>query len=294
VTTRLYSMPPSNLPGTLLAWGDVNPGSPRFLKLFTVDPRAGNRTLLNERFVRLPSVDGVGSRFAYLRIDLRTNDVTIDVISGNNPSGEPTVINTLFGLTISDPDSPSLSTTGNFLAFVAVAESRTKEVFLWRFLDEQLIQLTRDGSQYTGVAVSPDGRQIVAVKEDPAGTDLVLLDNLDRVSSDEPVPQILLTNDRNGIVESSPIFASDGQRIVYSGGVTPDNNDIYTMSLDNFAVASVIATQADEIYPHFGPDNRYIVYSANPTGVYNLFIFDPISQATFQLTEETRAPFAAR
>jgi Tol biopolymer transport system component len=176
------------------------------------------------------------------------------------------------------------------LAFVAVAESRTKEVFLWRFLDEQLIQLTRDGSQYTGVAVSPDGRQIVAVKEDPAGTDLVLLDNLDRVSSDEPVPQILLTNDRNGIVESSPIFASDGQRIVYSGGVTPDNNDIYTMSLDNFAVASVIATQADEIYPHFGPDNRYIVYSANPTGVYNLFIFDPISQATFQLTEETRAP----
>ena len=45
---------------------------------------------------------------------------------------------------------------------------------------------------------------------------------------------------------------------------------------------------ADEIFPRFSPDGRYVVYSSNATGNYELWGVEIATGYTFQLTNNGR------
>jgi Tol biopolymer transport system component len=162
---------------------------------------------------------------------------------------------------------------------------------LWDFLNEQLTQLTNDGANYVSAAVSLTGTKIVAVREVSGGVDLMLLDR-ENVGEGQVARSIVLTDNRGEVLEGDVEFATDGTRIIYSAA-TNGNGDIMMMDMTTYNISPVITSEANEIYPHYSPDNRYIVYSANPTGVFNLFVLDTIALQTYQLTEQTREPVYA-
>jgi hypothetical protein len=289
-TSRVFSMPPAGLPGNLLVWGGSNPASTRYLFLFRVNPSTGERVPLNDEMLVSPSVDGIGSRLVYMLYQSSTNSTVMNLVPANDAAASPEILDLKFG-SVRDSSAPSISSTGNYLTFIGTSpDTGGSEVFLWDFLNNVLLRVTTDGS-YVEAAVAPVGTKIVAVREEGGGSDLILLD---RESATEGVAalQIRLTDDRGATIESDMEFSTDGARMLYSASVN-GSADIMMMDLATFESTPVINSPADEVMPHFSPDNRFIVYSANPTGTYNLFIFDTISGQTYQLTESTREAYYA-
>ena len=290
--SRVFPAPPADtLRGEILAWGGLNPSSTRYLSLYHVNPRSAEVTTMNSQMVTSPSANSVGSRIIYMRYESSNNSALMDMIAANNPLGEAEVVSYNFD-EISEVTSPSLSATGSFVAFIGVSpETGRREVYLWDFINQQLTQLTNDGANYQSAAVSPLGNKVVAVREVSGGVDLLLLDR-DNAPQGQPALPIVLTNNRGDVLEGDVDFATDGSRILFSAS-TNGNSDIMVMDMATNVISPMITSEANEILPHFSPDNRYIVYSANPTGTFNLFVLDTIALQTYQLTESTRDPIYA-
>jgi hypothetical protein len=289
-TSRVFSAPPASIPGNILVWGGQNPASSRYLFLYRMNAGSDERIALNNEMVESPSVDTIGSRLVYMRYHSELTTTVMDMVPANDAARFPDILDLKFGSVI-NLSQPSLAASGNYLVFIGTSQDTGgSEVFLWDFLNEVLLRLTTDGS-YVSAAVNSTGTKIVAVREEPSGSDLILLDR-ESATEGSSALQIRLTDNRGSVTESHVEFATDGSRILYT--VTANNNsDIMSMDMTTFADTPLVNTPANEMYPHFSPDNRFVVYSANPTGAYNVYILDTISGQTYQLTESTREAYYA-
>ena len=92
---------------------------------------------------------------------------------------------------------------------------------------------------------------------------------------------------RNPTYEGGGYWSPDGRQITYSAHPAdqPENNDIVVRGPDQASTPIVVArSEANEIYPVFSPDGRYIAYASNQTGYYDIFILDRETNTTYQLT----------
>lgn len=296
IQARIFGLPPASATGRLLAWGGNNPGSRQFLFLQSVDPASGAITQLNEDLVAYPSTDMLRSRIIYTQFDARNNDIRLVQVSGEQPTQDGELMSLVWSTGgVREESRAVLAASGNYVVFIARTDGDTNDIFLYDFLNRRLRRITRDAFNYRNAGIAAGGSQIVAVKEASSGVDLVLIDVLINTEP-EDLPQTLLTNDGNLSVEDSPQFSPNGLYVVYhsASASAPSNNNIMFYDLNTRTATPIAAESADERYPYFSPDSRFIVYSSNVTGAYNLFVYDTISQATFQVTESTLAPvFAA-
>jgi TolB protein len=145
-------------------------------------------------------------------------------------------------------------------------------------------QLNTDTANYSYPAISPDGTKIVVVREvlegDNVGVDLVIID----VASGTPTS---LTTDRNATIETMPRWDSASSLVVYSA--RPEGtqaNEIYFIDIRNpdSGQIRINAPDSDEIMPTFSPDGRYLAYSSNRTGDYQIYVQNLSSNEVFQLT----------
>ncbi len=146
-------------------------------------------------------------------------------------------------------------------------------------------QLTTDEATYSFPALSPDGRRVVAVREvldveNNPGVDLVIID----VQTGIPTS---LTTDRNAIIETMPRWDPTGSFIVYSARAQGQtNHEIYFIVANNpdSGQIRISAPESDEVMPMFSPDGRYLAYSSNRSGTYQIYIQNLSNDETFQLT----------
>jgi len=287
---RVAPLPPPDLIGTIIGWGGNNPSSRDFLLLRNYDLAQGTPTRLGTDFVEAVTVDREKSRYVYrsLRSD---GSALLASAAADNPT-ESTILSLIWASqNVRNERDPSLSADGRFLTFIADAPGGRPAVFRYEFANQQLIQLTHDGFEYAGTTISPDGLTVVTVRDDGAGADLYMVD----VSNPQAgsFPLMPLTSDGAAVVESSPSFAADGVQVVYSAAQAsdPDNHDIYLLSTSHADSGQMaLATAADEIHPVLDPQGRYVAYAANPTGSYDVFIYDILTSSTFQLTFDERNP----
>ncbi len=128
--------------------------------------------------------------------------------------------------------------------------------------------------------VSPDGRWMVCVQS-PYGANRLLLAELDE-SGTRISPRVLVPAEPD-VQLSGPRFSPDGARIAvarFAGG----RRDVVVYDRSGRLVVEVTRDRAQDTDPAWSPDGRWLLFSSDRTGVYNLFAFEV---ATGQLRQQT-------
>ncbi|MCC6613133.1 MAG: PD40 domain-containing protein [Anaerolineae bacterium] len=281
---------PTGLAGRLAVWAgrdfDVNGYLP-----------VGTLSLSDGSFSRIGDEEGIdvalsdgGDKIVYTRFQPAVFSTLIEVININGTSPIALEATSLF-----DPKMPDFSPDGTQVVFVArEANEPTDHVYLapiptdteGGFAQGGVApqRVTPDDASYTDPAFSPDGQRLVVIRDNvngsDAGADIVVLD----VASGSLFP---LTNDRDAYIESTPSWSPDGLQVVYAAAAAtePGNHDIAVRYAAGSSSVDLIARHpADDIRPAFSPDGRYIAFSSNRGGSYDVYVYDQMSQELFQLT----------
>jgi Tol biopolymer transport system component/type II secretory pathway pseudopilin PulG len=196
-----------------------------------------------------------------------------------------------------DSMMPFLSQDGTQVVFIGQAvDNQTDEVYLVQLSGDvatSTLRLTNDSAFYGYPALSPDGSQIIAVRENPEsenpGPDLVLID----VGSQTFSP---MTRDNDTVRETMPRFSADGSLIVFSAtSGDSENHNIFLMSVTNpnSDGTLIVDDPGNAIHPVFSPDGNYLAFSSNRFGQYDLFILDLGAFQTYQLTDTREEDYPA-
>jgi serine/threonine-protein kinase len=156
---------------------------------------------------------------------------------------------------------PSLSPQGDRLAI----EIGT-DVWIYDPRRDTMSRLIIGGVSNLAPLWSPDGRYIVY--QDPGG--------ISWVRSDGATPQTLI---RSKHAQWPWSFTGDGKRLAYLEAGT-GGFDLWTVSLEGDPVSGIRAgkpevflnSQGDERSPSFSPDGRWMAYSSNEAGTFEIYV----------------------
>jgi hypothetical protein len=183
----------------------------------------------------------------------------------------------------------TFSVDGSLIVFVGRTFGQERnDIFILNLAttvpSEIIRKITTDTATYRNPSLSPDGTRVVAVREviegDNLGIDLVIID----VRTSVPTS---LTTDRNTLIETMPRWDTASSLVVYAARPQADtNHEIYFIDVRNADSGSIRISQpaSDEIMPMFSPDGRYLAYSSNVSGQYQVFVQNLTTNESFQLT----------
>ena len=113
---------------------------------------------------------------------------------------------------------------------------------------------------------SHDGRQVAYVRQLGARVDLR------RINADGSAPaDSLLAMPGFGLWQG--LFAPDGRSMVVRTTGGPNNRDIWLVALDSARrPVPLLRSTADEVSPTLSPDGRWLAYSSNESGRYEVYV----------------------
>ncbi len=163
-------------------------------------------------------------------------------------------------------DNPTLSPDGQRLA-VDVLEASGKDMWIYDWQRDTMTRVTFTGKE-NRPAWSPDGRYIAfnAVGE---GMSVIRSDGSGKPQS--------LTQSKNSQVPWS--FSPDGKRLAFFESGPGTGFDLWTVPLESDGAGLrpgrpevFLQTPADERYPSFSPDGRWIAYSSDESGTRQVYV----------------------
>lgn len=115
--------------------------------------------------------------------------------------------------------------------------------------------------------VSPDGRTVAFARNDTGQSRLAFLElatkDVVEVAPFEDIQQVY-----------NPRFAPDGERVAYSLWREGGYRDIYVYDRASQTTERITADRFMDQSPTWSPDGRYLVFSSDRTGVFNLYAYD--------------------
>jgi hypothetical protein len=286
--------PPTGIEGHIAGWSGRDVSQIGFLPVGLFSLSNGQFQALSQDPGRDASFSGDFQKIIYTRYYASTADFGIGEMNSNGT--EPVAL--AQGLPLLKPQMPNYCATANIFTFVGLPTDRQIEfgggetvklpfqVYSFNFDVGELKRLTNDNASYSSPSFSPDCTRIAVVRNDEAGgspgADIVLIDAA-------TLTQTPLTNDLGNFTESSPRWSPDGTQIIYSAVSVnePGNSDITIRRADGAGSPLLPVpddTNADDIYPVFSPNGQYVAFSSNRGGFYDIFIYDMVNNAIFQLT----------
>ena len=285
--------PPPGLPGSLIGWsglGNIDEDFP--LVRFPLE--GGESTPLldaNGRWVQyLPSAN------QYLYTVYNSNAFS-DELRLVDVNGNPVEGMRQYGFSFADePQMADVSVDETFIVFVAEAPlgegNALYRVDLAATGQDALQQLTFDDAVYSYPAISPDGNQLLVVRDslsnDNPGVDLVLIDLTTEIPSS-------LTTNRDLIDETTPTWSPDGRLIFYAGLDTSEADSTYNLYMmtptnpDSGVVR--VESNGDVRSPVFSPTGLFVAFADDRNGNYDVFLLDLTTSEQYQLTRDNDQDF---
>ncbi|MBL8152992.1 MAG: PD40 domain-containing protein [Anaerolineae bacterium] len=277
---------PINLSGKLYGWSGRDVTQNSFLNIVQFDLATGRTTAIGALEGRNPVVNPQRQTLAYTRYFAATFDFALEEY--NLGSGASTLLTE--GQQVLQTQMPSYCATVNQVAFVGRPSSAdvsatevTYQIFVLNLDSRQLFRLTNDRSSYAYPVYSPDCTRLAVIKSEGGAnptTDLVLIDTAS-------LAQTPLTTDAGNFIESAARWSPDGTQLVYSAApaTDPANADIAIRRADPSSTPLLLAREpANEVFPVFSPDGRYVAFASNRSGYYDLYVLELESNTVSQLT----------
>jgi len=168
---------------------------------------------------------------------------------------------------------------GKQLLFAAYDDvNRFNSVFdLYRLdVDARKVKRLTTGMRAKDPAVSPDGKQILAVLNGKGRSDLARFDENGQLIE-------RLTQGSDGMQISGLAWSPDGTQVAAS--VWKDGcRDLYLIDPATGAMRPLMRDLAVETAPAWSPDGKWLLYSSDRTGVFNLHAVRLADEKVFQVT----------
>lgn len=291
--TNTRVAPPADLPGQIIGWGGRAgvAGETNFPVIFiSVTDGSIRQVSGTNRGKHVTAVNTTRLVYErYFRDVFRSEISKLDPVTAISEAMSVEWDGTR--LALGETAYPHFTLDGSLLVFVATsADTDTRDIYLFQPAagGGGLRRLTNDGFEYDMPTISPDGAKIVAVRRDvppnPPNPDLVMIDTASGVV--EP-----WTGDGGQTVEAMPRWSPDGKLVAYVVINADGKGDIMLRNTEGMVnvIPVTRTTDVDEVYPVFSPDTRYLAYSSDFTEGYNIFIYDLLTNAFYQLTYDDEA-----
>lgn len=131
--------------------------------------------------------------------------------------------------------------------------------------------------------VSPDGKRLVFVLNRMGLTRLAMLELENRARPAGPDDITHLTEE-SGLQYESPRFSPDGGRIAVAVQQPEGSRDIWVLDSRGSRLEEVTSDAAVDSAPAWSADGRYLFFSSDRTGVFNIYAYDTGSKQLFQVT----------
>lgn len=295
--------PPPGVSGVIAAWSGVDTALRLFLPIGIFPAAGGAFQPVGSDVGRYIDISPDGTKILYTRFYQTTQDWALEetTLTGQQPR------QVTQGLPVFKSQMGSYCQAANLIAFVALPTDTTDvdftgqrasayQLYTLNVDTNELRRLSNDLAIYSYPVFSPDCAQIAVIKNDSAGaapgSDIYLVDSATLAQS--PV-----TNDQGRFIESGLKWSRDGSQLIYSAAAEnePGNNDIILRNLNDLTGTPIVPipdpNNANDLYPVFSPDARYVVFSSNRlNGYYDLYVFDMVGQSLYQLSADQAEDYA--
>lgn len=152
-----------------------------------------------------------------------------------------------------------------------------QDIYCYDIRNKKQKQLTR-GLRAKDPDLSPDGKILAFIRTDRGSQNLAL------INSDGDERSIKVITDYKNARLSNPRWSSDGKLIVFSVKDDKGHSSLQLYDILNKTTKVLLEDGFNNIYPVWSPDNKFILFTSDRTGVYNLFAYSfpegKIHQAT--------------
>ena len=295
IPPTMFPAAPASVSGQIIMRAGSVPGDTANQPIVIIKPDGSSRrTIANEgNRGHAPSLSPDGTRYAYVKYAPGTRELLlqIDNLQGTDPLPASTywANNPL----LPGQDMPNWSPDGEKLALVAVGMGAAYADLYMLELDNRsgdpdaLTRLTEDNAIESWPAFAPDNERIVYV----ADLTQLSLDGGPELRTIEIASGTItdLTSNGQALLESAPDWSPNGTTIVFHAHDAADpsgDTDIYTIPASGGEPTKLFDSDASDIQPRYSPDGRYIVFSSNRGGTWDVFIYEIASKTIYQVTNE--------
>jgi Tol biopolymer transport system component len=162
------------------------------------------------------------------------------------------------------------------------AHTTWTDIFHYDIGSKTLRPLTR-GYRAHEPDVSPDGMQVACVVSGERARQLAV------VPIGGGAPQVLAP-DAPGLAYT-PAFSPDGKLIAYSRWKPGGFRDIHLYDLDAKTDRALTVDRAMDVDPRFTPDGRYLLWSSDRTGIYDVYAYELATGQLYQVTNVLSGAF---
>ncbi len=159
---------------------------------------------------------------------------------------------------------PKISPDGTRIA-VTIGTGKDFDIWTYDIGRKTLSRLTFGGVNRSPVW-SPDGTRIAYFSYITAGVNSVTIKNADGSGEAE----VIYKNDRRFYID---VWTRDGKYLILNMATLRNSSDIHLLPLaDPKQTVPFLATQFDEYISSVSPDGKWLAYSSNETGVYQIYV----------------------